>query len=224
MDLGEFFKKHVEDNLLGDLDVMTKKSQENSGNGKGGLCYPIIISILSGIELLGWISYGKHGKFDGRKGSKYFRHYWDNFLVPVNSRYAGLSGLIRSSARNGIAHTYTTTSVYVDSKNECKNECIKISLDKRQLYIDCLTLYVDFKQSYENYKDKIIGKTKAQTKDKDQAQKNLNSFIEENSRKVDDKYQQLIDAHNLECIVKGDVINTNAVQDGATGPLSPKTS
>jgi len=84
MDIEEFLKVNIEGYLLNDLENMANYRKDPSKQ-YGELAYPMIISTIAGMELLGALL--DPGKFDKYKGNEYFRHYWEQYLDQKYKNY-----------------------------------------------------------------------------------------------------------------------------------------
>jgi hypothetical protein len=63
----------------------------------GAVAWPMVISVLSGMELLGALLFDK--PFNSNNGDTYFRHYWTHFLCAGHPQYQSIhggDGLMRS--------------------------------------------------------------------------------------------------------------------------------
>ncbi len=135
--------------LIGDLDTMVF---EIPPRPSGGLCYPAMQTILSGMELLGILLSG------GMKESAAYNYFWDNFFTQDNRRYAATiyKLIFRQSVRNGIAHYFLTKSGIRISKVGKYN---LTKTENNELIIDVVTFYRDFKKTYLRIKNDLLNGT-----------------------------------------------------------------
>lgn len=161
MDLEEFFEKIIEGYLLRDLAGMANiKASDERGGGVG---YPMLQTIMSGIELLGALiskdSYkSKYG------GDQYHKNFWDNVLSKYQPRYKVYNDFFRRLIRHGVAHIFITKGPIAITKENRPSHLYKeqIIIPGRFLFdgyiVDVLTFYEDFKSSYEKYIRPIVFK------------------------------------------------------------------
>lgn len=100
--LDEFLKRNVEGYLLGDIKSMSGPQPA------GGCGYPLLMTVCSGIELLGALSSNLAQPFKTHgMGDKYFLDYWENALYPKDPlRAAG--EVVYQLVRHGLAHSFVT--------------------------------------------------------------------------------------------------------------------
>lgn len=145
--LKDFFCK-LDEYLIGDLKEMTRvKSEEESEIG-----YPCLMTILSGMELLGFL-------ISGNK-SEAFDIFWYKFQERFPQyRSDELRKVFRQAIRNGIAHGYLIKKgIYVHNKNpEWHLHPGKVE-NSRQigLIISCKALFDDFESIYEEIKNDLL--------------------------------------------------------------------
>ena len=99
----DFLRHNIEQYLFDDLRVMQGLPTPPAGGG-GGLGYPLLMSALAGIELLGALV--SQSPFDTNSGRSYFREYWQLFLYPNDVGRHGAADFIYTSARNAITHSF----------------------------------------------------------------------------------------------------------------------
>ena len=105
MKIEDFFRQYIEGYLLGDLENMSTLGPLK-GKNYGAVGYPMMSTVLAGMELLGGLLMPNLKPFDPRKGESYFLHYWDNYFAVENPTYASLGLLFRRLARHGINHVF----------------------------------------------------------------------------------------------------------------------
>jgi len=129
--------------LIADLEMMVNGIPAKPS---GGLGYPAIQTIISGMELLGML-------MSGKKNDEAFRFFWDNYLKKSYPEYNNdhLRKIFRNCIRNGTAHYFLVKPKILITKKG-KNH-LKIS--NNSLIIDLKILYKHFKNIYKQLKDKI---------------------------------------------------------------------
>lgn len=82
--------------LIGDLETMVNEvGQKNCG----GLGYPVVHSVVSGIELMGLLISGKT-KEEG------FNFFWEHYFKQEKPFYEGANTMIYRTVRHGTAHIF----------------------------------------------------------------------------------------------------------------------
>src|SRR5262249_19190899 len=99
--LNTFLETQVEGNLLGDLEAMA--NVRANVNGQGGLNYPMLMTAVAGIELLGWFVHNV--AFNMNEGLEPFNRFWGGFLYDVDPR-RGYARDVYQAARHGLAHLF----------------------------------------------------------------------------------------------------------------------
>jgi hypothetical protein len=114
----------------------------------GGGGYPVLQTMLSGMELLGKLLSG--GKDDEQAGNP----FWDTYLIRVDARYANkrLRKILRQSIRNGIAHVGLVRFGIRISKDGT-GHLTKTAFGN--LNIDVVELLQHFKDAYELMKSEL---------------------------------------------------------------------
>lgn len=144
MNIIDFFKHYVEGYIFGDLEAIASLG----GRKYGGAGFPMILTSLSGMELLGNLLFPSEDEFDEMKGRDYFLNYWDNYFSETYPKYKGLGPLFYKLMRHGIAHNFLTKpGVYISKNSSWQTE---IKLDTKEILIDCIVFYREFKFSYES--------------------------------------------------------------------------
>jgi hypothetical protein len=138
--------------LIGDLKVMV---HEIPARPSGGLGYPSIQTILSGMELLGRIL------SEDKANAVAFYYFWDNFFVKDNPKYGGqrLKKIFRNSIRNGIAHYFLAKSGIQLSKVDTGN---LTKTPNGDLNIDIITFYNDFLKTYSRVKTELMASSEGE--------------------------------------------------------------
>lgn len=145
MIIEEFLNKFVEGYLFHDLESMEKITLP-PGQDDGAVGYPMISTVMAGIELLGNLLLPTSDPFDPNSGNNYFYNYWDNYFAKHKPIYTNLGQLFRTLIRHGVAHTFVAKpGIFVTKGN---NQEIRLDTTRQELYVDCNVLFNDFKQSY----------------------------------------------------------------------------
>lgn len=173
MTIEEFLTKHIEGYLLCDLEKMAEIKLEPPET-YGAVGYPMIATVLSGIELLGGIL--SINSFDKNGGNEYFDNYWKNYLSKSCSRYEveNLAPLFRNLVRHGLAHTFLAKPGILVTK-DASDTHLQIDTQRQELSIDSVEFYRDFKKSYTEQVRPIVFEQPASiltTKDNMQARLN----------------------------------------------------
>jgi hypothetical protein len=175
--IDDFLKRFVEGYLFHDLDnIATLKALEGHDDGAAG--YPMIATIMAGIELLGGLV--SQSSFSNTAGNGYFLDYWNKCLAVTNADYKNLGELFRKLIRHGLAHTFLAKHGILVTKRDPKIHAPTFKVDRvrNELTIDCVDFYNDFKKSYYEHIQPLIfdGKTSTLT-DKATIQIRLNEMV-----------------------------------------------
>lgn len=174
MKLDTFLLQFVEGYLFHDLESM-EKIQLPPGQHDGAAGYPMLISALAGMELLGYLLMTDEDDFDNYGGDKYFLNYWNNFFVPEEQGYEGLGEIFRNLVRHALAHTALTKHGIIVTKGTGKK--ISINASARELYVDASYFCHDFINSYNRFVRPIVeGIVTEATTTADRMQRKLNTM------------------------------------------------
>lgn len=156
MTIEEFLKRFIEGYLFHDLESMSEITLPE-GQDDGAAGYPMIATILAGMELLGGLLIPNTDPFDPDRGNDYFLNYWNNYFVQQNPAYTGLGRLFRQLARNGIAHTFVAKpGIFVEKEG---NKQMSIDSSRQEIYINCNVFYKEFEDSYLKLVKPIVNGT-----------------------------------------------------------------
>jgi hypothetical protein len=150
--IDDFLERLVEGYMLEDLEMMSKESLPE-GKRYGAVGYPMMTTILSGMELLGGLLLPSKQSFDPRKGRVNFLNFWDHYFAKRYPDYAGLGNLMYNLIRHGVAHTFVAKHGIIIHK--FSGQPLLINTDKEEVYIDPNVFYKEFKETY-NKMIKII--------------------------------------------------------------------
>ena len=151
MTIEDFIDHNLTGYLFSDLDTMAN-FELLEGRKYGGVNYPMLMTILAGIELLGALvnPRGSVKKINNKKvieGDAHFVHFWQRYLSEDNLKYKGLNNLFYHLLRNGIAHTFIAKHniyVYKSSPHHLSYE-----ITKPELVVGCKEFAKDLKTTYE---------------------------------------------------------------------------
>lgn len=191
MNILEFKESFIEGYLFNDLRSMSTKQDY------GALGYPMVVSILAGMELFGRLLSGK----DNRSG---FVYYWDNFFVKQNQRYSLLGELIYQLVRNGIAHSFITKPGIFITKDEKQGNAITMD-ESKNIYIDANLLFSEFENSY-NSLVKPIFENKRLPQNKT-VQMQLDKLMADCHRNSKTEFKNLLS----KCDLRGETLNLNRI-------------
>jgi len=144
INLEEFLDQYVDGYLLEDLKSM---ASINTG-GVGSVGYPMLMTIVSGCELLG-------GLLTGKKKEAAFTAYWTDVLYPPReSRRAQMGEHIYIVARHGLAHLSLAKPGIGVSKGYPH---LHLTRPDDDFCIDVALLHRDFRSSYlERARPKLL--------------------------------------------------------------------
>lgn len=127
----------VEGYLLPDLASMTDDIEWKE---QGAVCYPMLMAVLAGSELLGRLS--------GSTANGEVEHYWNEFMSRINPLYEELGQVAQDVLRNGLMHTYfTKPGIGVVRKIPGAH----LTTDFGLVLLDCCALADDFRESYQKH-------------------------------------------------------------------------
>ena len=141
--------------LITDLEVMVREIPPRDA---GGLGYPIMHSILAGMELLGFVLSGDKYNQNKKKDEKRFFYFWVEFFEKFNPKYKGLKKVFRYCVRNGTAHLFVAKfGISLSKENK---DHLKITKDNNlnMLNIDVVSFFEDFAETYSKVKEELLQK------------------------------------------------------------------
>ena len=212
MDVGDFLKQSIEEYLFKDLQNISNISVPKGEVGEGS--YPMLASILAGIELLGTLvnPRGSITVTSGKKeieGNRHFTHFWLNYLSEYDKKYKGFEKLFYDLLRNGIVHTFMVKQNIVVFKNHKKH--MACSKKPPLLIVGCDQFFKDFRQTYERYIQSILksGTTKTGV-DRNKMQANLDEILQLYSDQSDKQFSSEYTPETSTGIILGKVITSGA--------------
>lgn len=117
----------------------------------GGVGYPAIHTLISGMELLGLL-------MSGEEKEKAFNYFWEEYLQKFFPEYNndGLRNIFRNVVRNGTAHIFMVKSgVSISKDNSNHLKFIKIN-GENYLNIDLKILHNHFLKCYDEIKKDLV--------------------------------------------------------------------
>jgi hypothetical protein len=155
--IDEFLAQFVDGYLLSDLQAMADVKPDSP---LGGVGYPMVVTTLSGIELLGNLLLPVSTEAAGNpshRGNQCFLYYWDEYLTAERPIYQGLGRAFRQLVRNGVAHTFVAKgNIYVPRNGPYD---LRVNRTTNCLAIDCIRFFRDFETSYQNRVRPIVDGT-----------------------------------------------------------------
>lgn len=181
MEINKFLEKNIEGYLFCDVEKMLEIKLKNN-ESEGACGYPIVMTILAGMELLGFLL-GNKEKFSDKSGNEYFKNYWKNYFCKLNKKYAinGIEGLIRNLVRHGLAHNFLTKPNILIYKEPKKNINF-LDKTKKTISIEVYEFFYCFKESYIKF---------VKNGNKKNMQKRLDSIIDIYSKQTDDFFKNI---------------------------------
>lgn len=142
----EFFNL-VDNYLIKDLNTMIIEIESREFGG--GVGYPAIHSVVSGMELMGLILSGK--QYDAA-----FDVFWNDYLEKEFPEYkkTGLKDIFRKVIRNGTAHYFLVKASISISKNNMNH----LQNIDGFLNIDLKVLLSHFLKCYQSIKEDVLSK------------------------------------------------------------------
>ncbi|MCX6766813.1 MAG: hypothetical protein NT170_03495 [Candidatus Moranbacteria bacterium] len=155
IDIAEKLKNlftNLDNYLITDLDRMISIEKGCMG-GFGRLNYPMMMTILAAMELLGQVL-----SIDERRCRSAFKNFWESFFIKYvkdKDKYNNsmLADILYGCVRNGLAHSFMPKSkIYL---TKAGTNVFSRRNDGR-LSIDVVTFYEDFKIVYYKIKEGLF--------------------------------------------------------------------
>jgi hypothetical protein len=157
MTLDEYLTQFVEGYLLEDLHSMASITLA-PGKQHGAVGYPMVMTALSGIEVLGVLT--ARTKFSPDNGAARFRDFWRQYVYADRPAFQRLDALVYEMVRHGLAHSYLAKPMIRVTKHKDPNHLCRVN--DSVLVLDALTLADDFEKAYaDGLRPKIEGEFKA---------------------------------------------------------------
>jgi hypothetical protein len=144
MTFDQYVRRFVDGYLFGDLRTMAS-IRLPEGQKYGGVGYPMLLTTLAGIELLGTLT--SAADFKRREGEERFCEFWREHLYPGDANRRVLAALIYQMVRHGLAHTAMTKPKFIVTKDHRGDHLTKNA--EGQIMLDALTLHDHFVAAYE---------------------------------------------------------------------------
>ncbi|MHB1134257.1 MAG: hypothetical protein ACYC4L_17955 [Chloroflexota bacterium] len=186
--LRTFFTDYVDGYLFEDLRSMHEFTLPPERK-TGGLGYTMLLTILAGMELLGYLLYNKTYTPRPDLGATHFEEYWTRYLSHEVDKYGDreVAMIVRSSLRNGIAHVFLAKPGIEVKRGDPRRHMTRGS-ESGRFIIDPDSLFEDFKRSYNSRVRPIVfDGTRNEWTSSDQMQEQLNAVIDTYSNEVKKK-------------------------------------
>jgi hypothetical protein len=143
-DLQEFLDRNVSGYLFGDIQSLI----DVPPSGAGGCNYPLLQTVLAGIELLGTLLSDE--PFDPYRGGRLcFARFWRERLYPIDVARGQAGEAVYQLARHGLAHCFVAKApVYVSKSLSNAGAHLHRNADGHVL-IDGAVLGADLRNVYE---------------------------------------------------------------------------
>jgi hypothetical protein len=187
----EFLKTVVDDYLLHDLESMANFTVQPVT--VGALGYPMMISTLAGMELLGSLLMPSKKP---NNSEQCFLEYWDNYLVEEQPVYTELGRLFLNLLRHGIAHMFIAKPGIFIEKGTGHQVTIYDYGSRQELHLDCIVFFEDFRKSYfHKVKPIVDGTAKSSRTNVSITQSRLEKIIEDISKHTSQEFGKLKNLH-----------------------------
>lgn len=190
MQIDRFLEQFVEGYLFHDLRMM-REIRASVPGGYGESSYPMLLSIMAGMELLGcllsrrpFVTADEDPKGASEQSNKHFSNYWHRYLSASSPRYKHYCDIFRVVVRNGLAHMFVAKPGVVVNKGPLGDwRHLATDTQHQTLFIDCLQLHSDFEKSYFDKVRPIVFEGKPDGRaSKESMQDRLNELIGAYSR------------------------------------------
>jgi hypothetical protein len=191
--LDEFLQHFVRGYLLSDLQEMLKIGTElHRVESKDGHCaYPIVMTLMAGIEVLGVLAGHKepytfqdeNEKWKTVDGQKQFTRYWTKYLYPKDQRpkWNGVGSDIYQLVRNGLDHTFVAKLPIKVSRQQPKKHLLATP-DRSVVNIDADQLAADFADSYKRFAADVARTSETEKPNRHTATDRLRELMENMAR------------------------------------------
>src|SRR6266404_1338929 len=163
IDVDKFFENCIDGYLFSDLENMMTLGPIPKKKA-GAVGYPILMTIMSGMELLGTLMQevvlSTYANGSIKTGEDQFVQFWNNYLVKTNNKYKNMGSSVYNLARHGLAHqSMAKTGVIVTKQGddpEYQMMIDKNSFENNAVYllnINVIKLFNDFKESYKTFSE-----------------------------------------------------------------------
>ena len=222
MDSKEFFEKIIDGYLFHDLASMVG-DVDTTGEG-GGVGYPMLQTIASGIELFGAIISKNTFDPSGGRANEHHSNYW-KILSKVNSRYLIFQDLFRALIRNGVAHMYIPKGPIIVTKwnhtsHLYRDKVTRDGITYDGYIVDVLSLHDDFKQSYILYLRPIIfDNVASEFANIDEINKRIQEILLSDSEKIQNIFDQ-INKQDVKNLINKSIGNSTSRESNASPQIN----
>ena len=115
------------------------------GQKYGGVGYPMVMTTLAGVELLGILTATK--PFHPKEGDERFREFWHGSMYPGQPARAAIADLVYQFVRNGLAHAFVTKPMIVVTKGHHGAHLCRMQDDS--ICVDALDLADELRAAYD---------------------------------------------------------------------------
>ncbi|HVY72695.1 MAG TPA: hypothetical protein VG984_01425 [Candidatus Paceibacterota bacterium] len=183
MTVDAYLKEYIEGYLFKDIEGIQKGIPMPLPPGEfGTAAYPILMSCLAGMEMLGYLLMrdGKGFEIKPRVGETRFLNYWDNYFSKQNTVYTGLGEIFYVLLRHGLAHAFLSKhGIWVTRGTR---EDTKVNTRSRSISLDADVFFEEFKRSYFDLaKPVILTGSQAQ----------LDDFLAKSQTQSDKEFEEL---------------------------------
>jgi hypothetical protein len=153
MTLDQYLERFIEGYLFGDLQSMAA-FRLPAGQQWGNLNYPMLMTALAGIEVLGVLT--SRAPYKPEHGAGRFREFWRDYVYVDRPAFGRLDSVAYEFIRHGLAHSFITKPMVVVTKNQDPRHLHR--RNDHVLCIDAVTLADDLRTAYfDRLKPKIAG-------------------------------------------------------------------
>jgi hypothetical protein len=157
MVLDEYLQEFIEGYLLEDLHAMAQ-IELAPGKRHGAVGYPMVMPVLSGIEVLGVLT--SRAKFSENNGAARFGEFWRQYMYPERPALQRLDTLVYDMVRHGLAHSFLAKPMVRVTKHRDSLHLSRTSSDV--FVLDALTFADEFETAYhQRLRPEISGEFKA---------------------------------------------------------------
>jgi len=158
----EFLDKHIDGYLLHDLERMCEVRVFDNGFGACG--YPMLMSILSGIELIGALNWEKAitpEMVQRGHSKKFFDNGWK--MTFSNTKYLEKDNLqiFRKLIRNGLAHQFLSKPYISIDKGQ---PSLHLQTKNGFFHVDSIEFFRDFSDGYKKIKNQMVNSVDCQNR------------------------------------------------------------
>jgi hypothetical protein len=147
MTLDQYLERFIEGYLFGDLQSMAA-IKVPEGREYGGAGYPMVMTALTAVELLGTLTANE--PFNKWNGKKRFRDFWKSYLYTGQPARQEIANLMYQFVRDGLAHTYMTKPRIEVTKAYHGQHLCRTS--DESIIVDALSLTEEVRVAYQRIK------------------------------------------------------------------------